>query len=145
MLTHTAPASRTQSCLICSGPLSHLQRAGKDRFCGERCRASYASLPSHEVCVACGRRLIPPQFGERLCASQECRRQVEEERRQRERRRLDVLDKRAEECGIARDKDSESGNRPGTRHGSPCFPGEHHRASGVPAARVPRIPEPFAW
>jgi hypothetical protein len=97
MLRGPACVLGTQACLLCGLPLSHLQRARNDRFCGEACRASYTSLPAHEVCVACGRRLSPREFGDRLCASPDCRRLVAERKQEQERLRLEVLQKRAEE------------------------------------------------
>jgi predicted nucleic acid-binding Zn ribbon protein len=96
MLSTPAHLLGTPSCLICSVPLSHLQRARNDRFCGDRCRGKYATLPPHQVCVACGRPLSPRQFGDRLCGSLECRRQVEQQMRERERLLLEVLQNRAE-------------------------------------------------
>ena len=96
MLSTPAHLLGTPSCLICGVPLSHLQRARNDRFCGDRCRGKYATLPPHQVCVACGRPLFPRQFGDRLCGSLECRRQVEQQMRERERLRLEVLQNRAE-------------------------------------------------
>jgi len=85
------------ACLICNVSLSHLQRVQGDRFCGERCRWKYASLPPHEVCVACGRPLSPREFGDRVCSSLECRQHLEKEKQEQERRRLEQLQERARE------------------------------------------------
>jgi len=84
-------------CLICGVSLSHLQRAQGDRVCGERCRWKYATLPPHQICVACGRPLSPREFGDRVCTSLECRQQVKEQKQELERHRLERLQERARE------------------------------------------------
>ncbi len=85
------------NCLMCKTPLSHLQQVQNERFCGERCRGTYATLPPHQVCLACGRPLSAHEFGARACASPECLRQAEEQKRERERLRREALKGRARE------------------------------------------------
>lgn len=97
MLSDPAHLLGTESCLICGAPLSHLQRVQRDRFCGERCRGKYATLPPHQICLACGHPLSPHQYGSRVCALPECQQQVEAQKRERERRRLEMLQAKAEE------------------------------------------------
>jgi hypothetical protein len=94
-MSNSTLSERMAICLICDTPLSYLQQVQKERFCGVQCRWKYATLSPHEVCLACGRPLSPREFGGRVCASLECRYQVEEQKRERERLRRDALKEKA--------------------------------------------------
>ncbi|MCA1685514.1 MAG: hypothetical protein LC745_05920, partial [Planctomycetia bacterium] len=91
------------TCLFCGSPLSHLRRVENERFCGERCRWRYATLPPHQICAGCGTPLSPREFGARACASPGCLRRVEELKRGLERRRLESL---REKAGELRDREA---------------------------------------
>ncbi len=96
MIGERNPVGDGATCLNCGLILSQLQQACGTRFCGDRCRFQHSTLAPHEVCVSCGRRLSPHQFGERLCENLVCRRQLEERTRESERLRLEVLRQEAE-------------------------------------------------
>jgi predicted nucleic acid-binding Zn ribbon protein len=95
----------TTTCLICNAALSYLQQVQGERFCGERCRGKHTTLRPHQVCLVCGRPLSPRELGVGVCASLECRHEVEEQKRERERRRLEALEERA---GELRDREAKA-------------------------------------
>ena len=97
------PIGGLPDCLDCGRPLSHLERIRGSRFCGESCRARHATLPSHETCDVCKRRLTPHQFGAGNCGSPECCRKLEEQARERNRIRTRDLN---EEVGRIRDREA---------------------------------------
>jgi hypothetical protein len=85
------------TCLLCDAPLAYLRRVLKERFCGDRCRWAYEALQPYQVCGICGRPLSPREYGDRVCLAVECRRELEERNRERERLRREALRGRAGE------------------------------------------------
>lgn len=93
----------TVACLICKAPLPYLKRVQKERFCGGPCHGKYATLPAHQLCVSCGRPLLPHEFGGRACDSHECRKVAELQRLEQERLQREALKGRVREI---RDRES---------------------------------------